>query len=110
MNFGLVYQTAPELLARVPLEVKEIVDSQPLGTFDRCHAWVFAPSSIDFELVFFVESPDYHDLMGVRQAVLLGIMRRFAELRIDFAYPTQTSYTAAPDGTLILPYAEPQAD
>ncbi len=107
MTFGLVYQTAPELLARVPLEVKEIVEAQPLGTFDRCHAHQFSPSSIDFELVFFVESPDYQDLMGVRQAVLLGIMRRFAELEIDFAYPTQTSFTAAPDGTLIMPYAEP---
>ena len=105
MNFGLVYQTAPELLARVPLEVKEIVEAQPLGTFDRCHATLFAPSSIDFELVFFVESPDYHNLMGVRQAVLLGIIRRFAELGVTFAYPTQTSYTAAPDGTMIMPYA-----
>jgi small-conductance mechanosensitive channel len=105
MNFGLVYQTAPDLLAQVPLEVKEIVEAQPLGTFDRCHACVFAPSSIDFELVFFVESPGYHDLMGVRQAVLLGIMRRFAELGVEFAYPTQTSFTAAPDGTFVLPYA-----
>lgn len=108
MTFGLVYQTPPDLLARVPLEVKEIVDKQPFGTFDRCHAFAFAPSSIDFELIFFVESPDYQDLMGVRQAVLLGIMRRFAELGIAFAYPTQTSFTAAPDGSLIMPFAEPE--
>jgi len=104
MNFGLVYQTAPDLLAQVPLEVKAIVEAQPLGSFDRCHACAFADSSIDFETIFFVESPNYHDLMGVRQAVLLGIIRRFAELKIDFAYPTQTSFTAAPDGTMILPY------
>jgi len=110
MTFGLVYQTAPELLAQVPLEVKEIVEAQPLGTFDRCHAHQFSPSSIDFELVFFVESPDYQDLMGVRQAVLLGIMRRFAELKVEFAYPTQTSFTAAPDGRLIMPYPEPKGD
>jgi len=109
MTFGLVYQSTPELLARVPLEVKEIVEAQPLGTFDRCHACAFAPSSIDFELVFFVESPGYHDLMGVRQAVLLGIMRRFAELGLAFAYPTQTSFTAAPDGTFVLPYATEEA-
>ena len=108
MTFGLVYQTPPDLLARVPLEVKEIVEKQPLGTFDRCHAFAFASSSIDFELVFFVESPEYQDLMGVRQAVLLGVMRRFAELGIAFAYPTQTSFTAAPDGTMIMPYAEVQ--
>ena len=45
--------------------------------------------------------------MAVRQAVLLGIVRRFAELGIEFAYPTQTNFTAAPDGTMIMPYAEP---
>ncbi len=105
MTFGLVYQTPPDLLAQVPLEVKEIVDAQPLGTFDRCHAFQFAPSSIDFELVFFVESAAYADLMSVRQAVLLGIARRFAELKIEFAYPTTTNFTAAPDGTMIYPYA-----
>ena len=108
MNFGLVYQTPPDLLARLPLEVKEIVDSQPLGTFDRCHAFQFAASSIDFELVFFIESAAYVDLMSVRQAVLLGIMRRFGELKIEFAYPTTTNFTAAPDGTMVMPYPEVQ--
>jgi hypothetical protein len=37
---------------------------------------------------------------------MLGILRRFAELEIEFAYPTQTTFTAAPDGRLIMPYAE----
>jgi small-conductance mechanosensitive channel len=104
MAFGLVYQTAPDLLARIPLEVKEIVEAQPLGEYDRCHAFQFAASSIDFELVFHVDSSHYADLMSVRQAVILGMMRRFAELGVEFAYPTQTSFTAAPDGSLIMPY------
>jgi small-conductance mechanosensitive channel len=108
MTFGIVYQTSPELLARIPVEVEAIVEAQPLARFDRCHAFQFAPSSIDFELVFFVESADYPDFMATRQAVLLGILRRFAELEISFAYPTQTTFTAAPDGTLVMPYAVPK--
>jgi small-conductance mechanosensitive channel len=111
MTFGLVYQTKPEVLAQVALEAREIVDAQPLGTFDRCHAYQFAASSIDFELVFYVESAAYADLMTAKQAVILGLMRRFAELGVEFAYPTQTSFTAAPDGTLIMPYpSEEQAE
>jgi small-conductance mechanosensitive channel len=108
MQFGLVYQSAPELVARIPLELQEIVETQPLGTFDRCHAFQFGASSIDFELVFFVESSAYPDFMAVRQAVMLGMMRRFAELGAEFAYPTTTNFTAAPDGTMIMPYAEVQ--
>jgi hypothetical protein len=37
--------------------------------------------------------------------VVLGILRRFAEMDVHFAYPTQTSFTAGPDGTLIDPRA-----
>jgi small-conductance mechanosensitive channel len=107
MNFGVIYQTAPDLLARIPLEVKQVVEAQPLATFERCHAFQFAPSSIDFELIFYVESEDMAEFMSTRQAVMLGMMRRFADLGVEFAYPTQTTFTAAPDGTLVMPYAPP---
>jgi small-conductance mechanosensitive channel len=107
VTFGLVYQTPPELLERVPVELETIVEAQDQATFDRCHATAFAPSSIDFELVFHVESPEIDDFMRVRQAILLAMVRRFAELDISFAYPTQTTFTAAPDGTLVMPYAPP---
>ncbi|HWT11818.1 MAG TPA: mechanosensitive ion channel family protein [Allosphingosinicella sp.] len=109
MQFGVTYQTPPELLARIPDELKAIVERQPLAEFDRCHAWQFGPSSIDFELVFHVDTPDMGDFMQVRQEVMLGMIRRFAELGVDFAYPTQTTFTAAPDGTLVMPYAPARA-
>ena len=105
MQFGVVYQLSPDLLAQIPTELEAIVEAQPLATFDRCHAFQFGASSIDFELVFHVDSTDMAEFMSVRQAVMLGMMRRFAELDVDFAYPTQTTFTAAPDGTLVMPYA-----
>jgi small-conductance mechanosensitive channel len=103
MTFGVTYQTPPETLARIGLEAKEIVQAQPLGRFDRCHAFQFGPSSIDFELVFFVESAAFLDLASTRQAVILGLMRRFGELGIDFAYPAQIEYQAGPDGKIVDP-------
>ncbi|MGZ8360902.1 MAG: mechanosensitive ion channel family protein, partial [Allosphingosinicella sp.] len=47
MQFGLVYQTPPDLLARIPAELKAVVDAQQLARFDRAHAFAFAASSID---------------------------------------------------------------
>ena len=41
-----------------------------------------------------------------RHEVGIAILRAFADAGIDFAYPTQTTFTAAPDGTLVMPYAE----
>ncbi len=104
MTLGLVYQTPPDLLARLPAELQNIVQSQPLATFDRAHVAAFNASSIDIELVFFVETAEYPVFMHAKQEILLGILRRFDELGVSFAYPTQTTFTAAPDGTLVMPY------
>jgi small-conductance mechanosensitive channel len=108
MVLNLVYSTPAEQLAALPEELKAIVDRQPGARFDRAHLTAFAASSIDLELVFFADAPDYASFMNARQAVMLGILRRFAELGIDFAYPTQTTLTAAPDGRLIMPYPNVQ--
>jgi small-conductance mechanosensitive channel len=106
MVLNLVYNTPVERLAALPEELKGIVERQPGARFDRAHLTAFAASSIDLELVFFADAPDYASFMNARQAVMLGILRRFAELGVDFAYPTQTTFTAAPDGRLIMPYAD----
>ena len=108
LNFGVTYQTPPELLAKIPAELEAIVGREPRASFDRANMVQFAPSSIDFELLFHVESDDMAEFARVRQDVMLALLRRFAELGLDFAYPTQTTFTAAPDGTLVMPYATPK--
>ena len=104
MTLGLVYQTPPDLLARLPDELQAIVESQPLATFDRAHVAAFSASSIDLELVFFVEAAEFPVFMHTKQEIMLEILRRFDALGIAFAYPTQTTFTAAPDGSLVMPY------
>jgi hypothetical protein len=42
-----------------------------------------------------------------RTAVALNVLRSFGEHGIAFAYPTQTTFTAAPDGAYVMPYASP---
>jgi small-conductance mechanosensitive channel len=46
-----------------------------------------------FELVYFVESAAYADFLEAQQQFNFTLMERFAELGIEFAYPTQTIYT-----------------
>jgi small-conductance mechanosensitive channel len=104
MLFGVTYQTPPETLAQIPSELKALAEAQELTTFDRAHAIAFGPSSIDFEFVFHVDSSDIVDFMSARQAIMIGMMTRFRDLGVDFAYPTQVTFTAAPDGKLVMPY------
>jgi small-conductance mechanosensitive channel len=107
VTFGLVYQTPPDTLTAVPAIVREAVEAQDKTSFIRCGLTGFGASSLDFELHFDVHTSDYEIAFATRHAICVEMARRFREAGIAFAYPTQTSFTAAPDGTLVMPYAEP---
>jgi small-conductance mechanosensitive channel len=107
LPFGLVYRTSPDELEKVTSLAKAAVESRKGCSFVRCAILGFGPSSIDFELLFDVRSTDANKVAADRSAVALAILRSFAEHKLEFAYPTQTTFTAAPDGTMIMPYPEP---
>lgn len=102
--FGVVYQTAPDVCARIPAMVKEVVESVGKCQLVRCGMTGYGASSLDFGLEFDVKSEVWQTVFEARHQVLVALLTRFNAEGIEFAYPTQTSFTAAPDGTFILPY------
>jgi small-conductance mechanosensitive channel len=108
LPFGVVYQTPPEVIEALPELMESVL--KPLKTCKvvRCCATSFGASSIDCELVYDDRSTDADTLAKHKSAIVTGIMKAFAEQKIDFAYPTQTTFTAAPDGTMVMPYATVQ--
>jgi small-conductance mechanosensitive channel len=103
-TLSLVYQMATEVADKVPTILREIVEKNE-SVFIRGSFVNFAPSSLDFELLFDVMSDDVDLAFQRRHDIGLEIIRRFRAEKIEFAYPTQTTFTAAPDGTMIMPYA-----
>ena len=104
---GVVYQLKPTVAAALPALLREIVEAHG-GHFVRAGFIGFGASSLDFEVEFDVADPDYQHFYDTRTAVGLAILERFAAEGIGFAYPTQLSFTAAPDGRPIMPYPEVQ--
>ena len=109
MTFGVVYQSPPEKLRRIAQIAREAVEAQPGCDFVRCAMTAFGPSSLDHEVVYDIASLDPNVIAADRTAIMMRILEAFAAEKIDFAYPTQTTFTAAPDGKLVMPYAPPQA-
>jgi len=107
LPFGLVYQTEPDDLEKVHSLAKAAVEGRKGCKLVRCALLAFGASSIDFELIFDVASTDQNKVAGDRAAVGMAILRSFSEHGLKFAYPTQTTFTAAPDGTMVMPYAAP---
>ena len=104
---GVIYQTPPQLAAQIPDILKEIIEAHG-GNFVRSGFVNFGASSLDFEVEFDVYLPDWDSIYQVRHKVGLAILQRFNDAGLEFAYPTQTTFTAAPDGQMIMPYAEVQ--
>jgi small-conductance mechanosensitive channel len=112
MAIGVAYETDRDTLARLPQIFQEEVERNGM-IFVRAGFVAFGGSSIDFELQFDSPSADYEASYHARHAVGLAIHRRFDAENISIPFPTQTNYTAAPDGSLIMPYPDaprPPAD
>ena len=108
LPFGLIYQTDPDELEKVPSLAKAAVESRKGCSFVRCAILRFGASSVDFELLYDSSTTDQNKVAADRTAVALAVLRSFAEHKLEFAYPTQTTFTAAPDGTMVMPYAVPK--
>lgn len=104
LPFGLIYQTSPELLAKVPDIAKAAVDARKGCTFIRCPLTNFGDWALTYELVYDEKTLDPNIMAADRSAIMMQLITEFAAQDIEFAYPTQTTFTAAPDGTMIMPY------
>ncbi len=91
-EIGVVYQTTKQQLEEIPSIIKKIISEVTDVTFDRSHLSTFGDSSINFETVYFVNSPDYTKYMDVQQSINLKIFEEFEKRGIEFAYPTQTVF------------------
>jgi small-conductance mechanosensitive channel len=104
-TIGVAYETPPETLARVPAILKELVEAEGAKAA-RAGFETFGASSLDFTLLVDVPGADWSVAHPLRDRLLVAIMKRFAAEGISIPYPTQTTFTAAPDGKLIMPYLD----
>ena len=89
-SIRVVYETTGNKLKRIPGILKEVIESQEMTRFDRAHFKDYGNFSLNFEIVYWVLSPEKSRSMDIQQAINLSILERFQKEGIEFAYPTQT--------------------
>ena len=100
-NFGLSFSTTSEQLRAVPGIIKTAVEAAGTARYDRAHFKEFGNSSLNFEVVFIVLSPDFNLYMDIQQSINLAMITEFAALGISFALPTQIMHIGGrPDSML----------
>ena len=104
-TLGLAYETPVDVLASFPEAMKALVEENGMS-FVRCGFFQFGASSLDFDVEFDSLSPDFAVAFEARHTVGIAILRHCNDNGINIPFPIQTTYTAAPDGKLVMPYSE----
>jgi small-conductance mechanosensitive channel len=112
-TLGVTYDTPQAKLRAIPAMLADIVKAQETITFERAHFSGIGPSSMNFEVVYWVETADYVRFMDVQQEIYLQLVERLAEQDIRLALPAQTLHVedarAAVDEGRGVPPAPAQA-
>ncbi len=91
-TFGILYETPVSKVKKIPDIVKSIIESTDQVRFDRAHFTDFGKSSLNFEVVYYIENQDYNLFRDIQQSINIRLMEEFEKKDIDFAYPTQLVY------------------
>lgn len=105
-TLDVVYGTPVAKVEAVPAMVRGIIEEETMARFDRGHFKGYGPSSLVFEFVYYVLSPEYNDYMDVQQRVNLAIYRRFEAEGIGFAFPTQTLHIGSLPSSSTHPFTQ----
>ncbi|HRP57708.1 mechanosensitive ion channel family protein [Agriterribacter sp.] len=106
-NLRVGYHTPVEKVRQIPSMINEIISSQENASFDRAHFQSFGEFSLDYEIVYYVNSPDYVLRMNTHQEICFAILDRFEKEKIKFALPTQTIFSARiPDNDFVAAHQQ----
>lgn len=89
---GVLYETSYQKLEKIPEIIKGIFAQVDGASLDRVHFASFGDFSLNYEIVYYVNSNDYNKYMDIQQEVNLKIFKEFEKYNIEFAYPTNTVY------------------
>ena len=106
-TLGVAQWTPVDVMEKLPDLLREVVEAHD-RKFVRAGFTTFGASSYDFDVEFDSPGAAFQDFYDARHVVGLAIVRRLNEEGIELAYPSQTTFTAAPDGGLVMPYPAPE--
>ncbi len=93
-TIGVEYGTPTAKLEQLVERMNTIVQEHPETWKGTCeiHFKDFGASSLDIMVYFFIEAPDWHRELQVRQGIFIDFMKAAEDLGISFAFPSTSLY------------------
>lgn len=91
---GLRYETTPDQLRYVLVEVRRMLYAHPRVVTDdaRIRFVAFGSHSLELEIFAYVDTTDFGEFVAIREDIYLRIMDIVAASGTGFAFPSQTLY------------------
>ncbi len=90
VNIGVSPNTPYPTLQSLPALFEEIIKKQNDVTFDRANLSDLGNYTLNFEIIYHIESADFDLFVQRREAIYLEIIQRLQEKNVVMPYPTQT--------------------
>jgi small-conductance mechanosensitive channel len=91
-NLGVTYDTSSVKLKKIPVIIKNIFAKVKNAELVRVHFHQFGDFSLNFEIVYSVNSKEMDVYMDTQQEINFAIKEEFEKEKIEMAFPTQTVY------------------
>lgn len=91
-SFGLTYDTPVKKLRKIPSLVEGILKKIDKVKLDRVHFKEFGDFSLNYEVVYLIDSSDYLLYRNIQQEINLALKEKLEKEKIEMAFPTQTIY------------------
>lgn len=96
-TIGVEYSTPVEKLKIIPDTIKRSVKSFDDTEFYSARFTQFADSSLNFEVIYYVLSPDYVKYVETVEKINYTIIENFEKIKVNFAFPSRTIYINSED-------------
>ena len=99
-TLGLRYETSPDQLRWITIEIKKILLAHPLVEHEpmRVRFANFGAFSLDIELLCYIKTTDMNEYSAIREDIYLRVMEVVSASGSGFAFPSQTLYLGKDDG------------
>ena len=85
----VAHDTAVAVLRALPDAVRAIIEASPRARFLRCSLLTLTETALRYEVVYFVRAPELAVYAEVQHGIMIAMMEKLRELRVQFPTPAQ---------------------
>ena len=92
-NVGLTYETSIDQIKAIVADIQQVIDlHEKTNDETEVRFQEFGSSSLDIMVLYFVNSPEWEDLIDVKEEINYKIMEVIRKQNSNFAFPATTVY------------------